>query len=422
MDKKSYNPYDNMLEVLDSAAAELGLDKQDYITLRTPDRELKVSLPIKMDDGHTEVFEGYRVQHSNILGPYKGGIRYHQDVNIDEVKALAAWMTIKCAVVNIPYGGGKGGIKVDARKLSEGEKKRLTQKFALAISPIVGPTKDIPAPDVGSTPQIMAWFMDAYSSQFHENIPGVVTGKPVEVFGSKGRGIATGYGIMYCFKKVLEKTGKKMSDVRVAVQGFGNVGSVSAKLISDLGAKVVACSNVTGAVYCKDGIDVAEFEKFLSDDKDRDVKEFKANGVEYMSNADLIVCDCDVLVPAALEDQINETNAKNVKAKIIVEGANGPTTVAADQILSDMGIVLVPDILANAGGVTVSYFEWVQNNQNFYWTEQEVISKLEHQMDEAFEEVWKTSTENKVSMRTAAYMVALNRLVTAKKYKGEFLS
>jgi len=416
---KTYNPYDNMLNTLDEAASKLGLEEQEYITFKYPDRELKVSLPVQMDDGSIKVFEGYRVQHSNVLGPYKGGIRYHQDVNIDEVKALSAWMTMKCAVVNIPYGGGKGAIKVNPYELSENELRNLTRRYTFAIAPIIGPDKDIPAPDVGSNAFIMAWIMDAYSSLFNANIPGVVTGKPVEVGGARGRGIATGYGVMLSTAFLLKKLGKKLCDVRIAVQGMGNVGSVSAQQVYKRGARVVAVSDVSGGLYCEKGLNIDEISKYLTT-KGALLIDYNADGVEHISNSDLLVCDCDVLIPAALENQINEEVAANLKAKYIVEGANGPTTYEADKVLAERGITVVPDILANSGGVAVSYFEWLQNIERYYWSEEVTLQKLDELMEVAFDGVWETAKEYNVSLRMGAFIVALKRLVTARKLRGNF--
>lgn len=417
---KGYNPYDNFLEVLESAAQKLGMAANDYETIKYPERELKVSVPVLMDDGNIKVFEGYRVQHSTTRGPSKGGIRYHHDANMDEVKALAAWMSFKCAVVNIPYGGGKGAIKVDPRTLSQNEIERLTRKYTTMIMPIMGANKDIPAPDVGTNSQIMDWYMDTYSAVLGYTAPSVVTGKNIELGGSQGRAEATGRGIMITTKKILEKLGKDINSSTVAVQGMGNVGSISAKLLDKIGCKVVAVSDVSEGVYCPTGLDIPEIIDFLQGGK-KLLKDYKKEGVAHISNAELLLTECDVLIPAALENQINGEVAQKLKAKLIVEGANGPTTVEGDAVLKNRGIVVVPDILANAGGVVVSYCEWVQNLQSFYWDESEINKILDKFMTNAFNEVYAIYAEKGVTMRLAAYMLALQRISTAKKLRGMYL-
>ena len=413
-----YNPYDEMLKVLDDAAEKLGLKADDYIKLKYPEKELKVSIPVRMDDGSTKVFEGYRVQHSSVRGPYKGGIRYHQNVDVNEVKALAALMSLKCAVVNIPYGGGKGGVTVDPFQLSKGELERLTRSMVTQFFPIIGPTKDIPAPDVNTNAEIMGWFVDTYSTLKGELSPGVVTGKPIALGGSLGRAEATGRGIMFATREVAKKKGIDLKGARIAVQGAGNVGGVAAKLIHREGGIVVAISDVSGGIYKEDGLDIDEIISFLTAERGRLLKDYTVPGLKRISNDEILTQDVDILVPAALENQITEKNADKIKAKIIVEGANGPTTSAADAILAKRDITLVPDILANAGGVVVSYFEWVQNLQNFYWSEAKVNESLEDIMVNAFESVWETAQKHKVSMRVAAYMVSVDRIVTASKMKG----
>lgn len=419
---KIYNPYANMLEVLENAAKKLGLNEDDYVELRHPERELKVSLPVKMDDGSVKVFEGYRVQHSTVRGPAKGGIRYFHDVNIDEVKALAAWMTLKCAVVDIPYGGAKGGIKVNPRELSKGELERLTRKYTSAISSIIGPTKDIPAPDVGTNPEVMGWIMDTYSSICGGGAEGAVTGKPVEIGGSLGRKEATGRGVMFVIKEIAEKLGIKAEETKVAVQGIGNVGIYAAYLLYKEGYKIVAISGSTGGIYNENGLDMDELlSKIDNTSREELFNEFVAKGAKRITNEELLLCDADILIPAALENQINEDIASKLKAKIIAEGANGPTTVEADRILEQRGIKVIPDILANAGGVVVSYFEWVQNLHYFYWDEEEVNDKLHKVMKKAFCDVWSKAEEMKTSLRMAAYMVAIDRVVKAKKFRGVFL-
>ncbi|MEG2857680.1 MAG: Glu/Leu/Phe/Val dehydrogenase [Clostridia bacterium] len=419
--KQEYNPYDNMLSVLEEAAHHLKLPANEYAAIKYPERELKVSIPVEMDDGTVQVFEGYRVQHSTSLGPCKGGVRYHQDVNIDEVKALSAWMSLKCAVVNIPYGGAKGGVKVDPSKLSRNELKRLTRRYTAMILPLIGPERDIPAPDVGTNAEVMGWIMDTYSMFKGYTVPGVVTGKPVEMFGSLGRSSATGRGVMLIVREVLKKLGKTPSGTRVAVQGFGNVGGTAARLLHELGLTVVAISDVSGGMYCPTGIDVAAVSKFIADNHGKLIGDFPLPaGATRVSNDDVITCDTDILVPAALENQITADNAGNIKASLIVEGANGPTTVEGDKILSEKKITVIPDILANAGGVVCSYFEWVQNIQSLTWDEDEVNTTLEKIMVKAFEQVWDTVEEYKVTPRMGAYIVALRRIAKVKKIRGIF--
>ena len=415
---KNYNPYQEMLEVLDRAANMLGLDEQDYIHLKYPERELKVSIPIEMDDGSIQVFEGYRVQHSSVRGPYKGGIRYHQDVDMDEVKALAGWMSFKCAVVDIPFGGGKGGVRVDATKLSKKELERLTRKYATLLYPIVGPEIDIPAPDVNTNAEVMGWFMDTYSTLRGHLSPGVVTGKPVPIGGSLGRAEATGRGVMFMTREIANKLHLPLKGAKVAVQGAGNVGGIAAKLLYREGCKVVALSDVSGGIYAEDGLNIDEIIDFLTAERGRLLKDYDAPGLVRISNEELLTADVDILIPAALGNQITEEIAPHIKAKIIVEGANGPTTVGGDKILEDNGIVVVPDILANAGGVTVSYFEWVQNLQHFRWEEEEVNRRLENIMIKAFNDVWTTAEKAGTSLRMGAYMVAVDRIVTASKMRG----
>jgi glutamate dehydrogenase (NAD(P)+) len=416
---KQYNPYEDMLEVLDEAAKLLGYDEHDYITVKYPERELKVSIPVKMDDGTIQVFEGYRVQHSGLRGPYKGGIRYHEHVDMDETKALAAWMTLKCAVANVPYGGAKGAVRVDPSKLSRGELERLTRACTAAIMPILGPEIDIPAPDVNTNAEIMGWIMDTYSKSKGYSVPGVVTGKPVELGGSLGRAAATGRGVMYTARNLMNVLGMKPEETKVAVQGMGNVGATSALLMHQLGCKVVAVSDVSGGIICEDGLDIPAIVEFINH-KRRLLKDYKNDKVRFISNEEVLTADVDMLIPAALQNQITEPIARKLKAKVIVEGANGPTTADADKILNERGIIAAPDILANAGGVIVSYFEWVQNIQNLYWDEDEVNRNLERIMNRAFEEVYALSQEKKVSLRLAANMIALKRIVAVQKIRGIF--
>jgi len=418
--KKTYNPYENMLEVLEKAAKLLELDENDYVTVKYPERELKVSIPVEMDDGHIRVFEGYRVQHSSSRGPCKGGIRYHQNVDIDEVKALAAWMSLKCAVANIPYGGGKGAIKVDPKELSKNELKKLTRRYTAMILPLIGPEKDIPAPDVGTNQEIMGWIMDTYSMFKGFTVHGVVTGKPLEVGGSLGRKEATGRGVMLMVRELLHRLGLPVLGTRVAVQGFGNVGGTAAKLLYEEGCKVVGISDVSGGLYKETGLDINKISKFIELNNGKMFKDYEEAGVKHISNEELLMCDCHVLVPAALENQITEEVAKRLQAKIIVEGANGPTAIEADRVLESKGVTVVPDILANSGGVVVSYFEWVQNIQSLTWDEEEVNRTLEKIMIRAFNNVWDTAKSKNTTMRTGAYMVALDRIVNAKKIRSVF--
>ena len=413
----SYNPYQNMLNVVDRAATMLGYNPSDYENLKYPERELKVAVPVEMDDGTVRIFEGYRVQHSTSRGPAKGGIRYHESVDLDEVKALAGWMTFKCAVVNIPYGGGKGGVVVNPATLSNAELRRLTRRFTAMIAPIIGPDQDIPAPDVGTNPEIMGWIMDTYSMLHGRCIHGVVTGKPVEIGGALGRKAATGRGVMLNAKFILEKLGRKPSETTVAIQGQGNVGGVAAELMDKEGFKVVAVSDISGGLYDPEGLDIPAIRKHLSV-RGATLETFPAGKAQRITNAELLELPVTMLVPAALENQINGSNADRVRAEIIVEGANGPLANEADEILDKKGVVIVPDILANSGGVIVSYFEWVQNIQSVSWSEEEVNAKLFGIISRAFEGVWEISKEKDVTLRTGAYLIAVKRVVEANKLRG----
>lgn len=415
---KQYNPYYNFLSVLDKAAKAVGMKEEDYVLIKYPERELKVSVPIKMDDGSVRVFEGYRVQHSTSRGPCKGGIRYHQSVNEDEVKALAAWMSFKCAVVNIPYGGAKGGIKVDPSTLSRAELERLTRRYTAMILPIIGPEKDIPAPDVGTNAQVMDWIMDTFSMMNGYTIPGVVTGKDLEVGGSLGRPEATGRGVMIITMEVLDKYKLAPSEVSVAVQGMGNVGSVAARLLYEKGCKVVAVSDVSGGIRNPEGLDIPEICDFVKQRKL--LKDYDAKGVEHIDNHTLLTTKCDILIPAALENQITGEVAKELNCRLVIEAANGPTTVEADAVLEERGIVVLPDILTNAGGVIVSYCEWVQNLQSLTWDENDVNATLFKVMTRALTDVYHKARDYKISYRLAAYAVAIERLCTAKKKRGIF--
>ncbi len=412
----AYNPYANVLSVVDSAAKILGYAPHEYEAIKHPERELQVSIPVQMHDGSVKVFEGYRVQHSTSRGPAKGGIRYHWNVNKDEVRALAAWMTFKCAVVNIPYGGAKGGVVVDPASLTRDELSKLTRRFTTLIQPIIGPDKDIPAPDVGTNPEIMGWIMDTYSMMTGHCVTGVVTGKPVELGGAPGRNEATGRGVVITTKNILAKHNLDLSQVTVAIQGMGNVGGTAARLFHQENARVVAVSDVSGGVYNPAGLDMPAISAHIQSGKLLD--SYTGDNVRHISNDALLTLDVTVLVPAALENQIHEQNARSIKAKFIIEAANGPTTVEADAILDEMGVVVVPDILANAGGVVVSYFEWVQNIQSMSWTEEDNQTRLEQIMNRSFNDVWSIAQEKAVSLRTAAYLIAVKRVVEAKKNRG----
>lgn len=414
---KDYNPYDNVLAVVESAAKVLGYKPNEYETLKYPERELQVAVPVMMDDGTMKVFEGFRVQHSTVRGPAKGGIRYHWNVNKDEVRALAAWMAFKCAVVGIPYGGAKGGIVVDPTKLSKTELQALTRAFTAAIFPVIGPDKDIPAPDVGTTAEVMGWIMDEYSKLSGRRVMGVVTGKPLEIGGAPGRTAATGRGVVATAKNILAKQGVSLKGITAAVQGFGNVGSLTCKFLNEEGAKILGVSDVSGALYDPNGIDIPSVLAHAAQGKLLDTYQ-PAPTAKRISNEELLVLDVQLLIPAALENQINEKNAGDIKAKYIVEAANGPTTVEADAILDKKGVVLVPDILANAGGVVVSYFEWVQNLQSFTWNEAETNSRLLEIMNNSADAVWAIAQEKKVSMRTGAYLIAIRRIVEANRMLG----
>ncbi|HHT85248.1 MAG: Glu/Leu/Phe/Val family dehydrogenase [Bacillota bacterium] len=415
------NPFENMLEQLDAAAEIAGLDKQDYITLRYPERELTVNFPVKMDDGSIRVFTGYRVQHSTVRGPAKGGIRFHPDVDMDEVRALAAWMTFKCAVVDIPYGGAKGGVTVDPTGLSQGEIERITRGYTAKIADFIGPEKDIPATDVNTTQQMMGWIMDTYSTLAGVYSPGVVTSKPVEAGGSVGRKEATGLGVFFVTRELAKKLNMDLAKSTVAVQGFGNVGSNAAKYLYEAGAKIVAASDVSGGLYCEDGIDIPALLEHVEKHPRRLIEGYRQDGIKTTDNHGILTCKCDFLVLAALENQITEEVAKEVQAKVVVEGANGPTTFAGDKVLEERGVIACPDILTNAGGVTCSYFEWVQNLQHHYWDLETVNSNLERIMVKAFNEVYEVADELKIPMRMAAYIVALKRLIAVQKIRGIFL-
>jgi len=413
----TYDPYQNMLNVLDEAAAVLKLHKDEYAFVRYPEREMTVSLPIRMDDGHIQVFEGYRVQHSSVRGPAKGGIRYHPCSNVNETKALAGWMTIKCAVADIPYGGAKGGIQVNPQLLSNRELERLTREYIYRISPIIGEDTDVPAPDVGTNAQIMAWIVDEYSKLKGKYTPGVVTGKPIEIGGSLGRNEATGRGIMYTLMSYLETAGKSPCDITMAAQGFGNVGSVGCLLMKRAGVKIVAIGDVGRSLYNPNGIDI-EKAYVYANSHGRTLNGYQEEGMKVIPKEDVLHLDVDVLFMAAMENQLNDKTMKDVKAKIILEGANGPTTTEADAYFYKKGIEILPDVMTNAGGVVGSYYEWVQNRTGFYWTEEDYNKKLHDNMKKTFQTVWRIKGKYHVPARLACYIIALNRIVKAQNYRG----
>ncbi|XZF75664.1 Glu/Leu/Phe/Val family dehydrogenase [Bacillus sp. AL-1R] len=400
-------------EVISEALHKLGYSKELYELLKEPLRFLTVQIPVRMDDGSVKIFTGYRSQHNDSVGPTKGGIRFHPEVNEDEVKALSMWMSLKCGIVDLPYGGGKGGIICDPRKMSIFELERLSRGYVRAISQIVGPTKDIPAPDVYTNPQIMAWMMDEYSRIQEFDSPGFITGKPLVLGGSEGRETATAQGVTICIEEAAKRKGIDLKGASVIVQGFGNAGSFLAKFMVEAGAKVVGISDALGALYDPDGLDIHSLlEK-------RDSFGTVTNlFTDVISNKELLEKPCDILVPAAISNQITIENAHNINASIVVEAANGPTTLEATKILTERGILLVPDVLASAGGVSVSYFEWVQNNQGYYWSDEEVAQKLREKMVRSFDSVYQTSVNRKVNMRLAAYMVGIRKMAEASRFRG----
>lgn len=415
----TYDPYTNVIDTM-TKAMEIGhIDQSMFEILKNPQRETKVYLPVEMDDGSVKVFEGYRVQHSNIRGPFKGGIRYHQDCNLNEVKALATWMTLKCAVADIPYGGAKGGIKVDPHTLSKRELRSLTRRYTFAIAPIIGSDTDIPAPDINTNPQTMALVLDTYSQLKGHPCPGVVTGKPVELAGSRGRNSATGRGVVISTKLLLAREGKQLAGTTAAIQGMGNVGANAARVFYHRGVKVVAISDISGGLFCEDGLDIDTISVFLEKENAL-LKDYDAPGIRHISNEEVLTCPCDVLVPAAMENQITEQNADQLRCSYIVEAANGPTTEEADAILEKRGITLIPDIFANSGGVIVSYFEWVQNIQELTWDRDQVNKMLEKLMSRSFQSILDVTEECHCSFRMAAYIVALRKLVYTEQIKGIF--
>jgi len=408
------NAYEVALENFDLAANALELEDNVRAMIKYPERELKVSIPVRMDSGKIIRFEGYRVQHSTQRGPAKGGIRYHPNVTIDEVKALATWMTWKCAVVNIPYGGGKGGVTCDPKALSLGELERLTRRYASAILPIIGPEKDIPAPDVYTTPQIMAWIMDTYSMMKGYPVTGVVTGKPISLGGSLGRNEATGRGVFYTTRSSCQNLGIPLQGARTVVQGFGNAGSIAANLMHEGGAKVIAVNDTKGCIFHPKGLDIPAVVAF----KNRTGTVVGFPAAERITPEELLSLDCEVLIPAALENAITEDNAHTIHARIVSEAANGPVTPEADRIFDQNGIFLIPDILCNAGGVTVSYFEWVQDENHLFWDENDVNAKLEKIMTRSFNDVFKIHVDHKVNMRLAANMLGVGRVAEACRVRG----
>ena len=400
-------------EIIGEALNKLGFDEGMYDLIKEPMRLLTVRIPVRMDDGSVKTFTGYRAQHNDAVGPTKGGVRFHPDVDVEEVTALSMWMTLKCGIVDLPYGGGKGGIVCDPRQMSIHEVERLSRGYVRAISQIVGPTKDIPAPDVFTNSQIMAWMMDEYSQMDEFNSPGFITGKPIVLGGSQGRDRSTALGVVIAIEEAAKRRGKTIEGSRVVIQGFGNAGSFLAKFLYDQGAKIVGISDAYGALHDPEGLDI----DYLLDR--RDSFGTVTNLFEdTISNKELFELDCDILVPAAISNQITEDNANDIKAEIVVEAANGPTTMAATKILSERGVLLVPDVLASAGGVTVSYFEWVQNNTGYYWTEEEVNEKLREKLVKAFDTIYNLAENRKIDMRLAAYIVGIKRTAEAARYRG----
>ncbi len=415
IDQKRVNLWEQARGQFNSAADAIGLDDSCRAVLGHCRRVLTVNVPVRMDDGTIEQFIGFRAQHSNLRGPFKGGLRYHPDVNVDEMMAMAMWMTWKCAVVNVPFGGGKGGIKCDPRQMSSGEVERMTRRFTKELLPVLGPETDIPAPDVNTNPQVMAWIHDMYAVESGENAPGVVTGKPISLGGSLGREDATGRGCVYTAAKALRRIGSQIDGASLVVQGFGNVGYPVAKLWQEFGGKVLAVSNIYGGIYNSSGLDVEAVKRYEADSPA--LSEFP--GGEPISNTELLALACDVLCPAALENAITADNAGNIKAKIIAEAANGPTTPEADAILEDAGVFIIPDILANAGGVTVSYFEWVQGLAHFFWKVEDVHARLKEIMNDAFDAVVATHGRlDNVTMRMAATALAVERVAEAFHMRG----
>ncbi|NPV52886.1 MAG: Glu/Leu/Phe/Val dehydrogenase [Firmicutes bacterium] len=411
---KKFDPFEIAQYQYDSVVEKMDIDDGIKEVMRYPERVLYVSFPVKMDDGSIRVFHGFRAQHSTARGPAKGGIRFHPDVTIEEVKALAMWMTWKCATVGIPFGGGKGGVICNPKEMSAGELERLTRRFTTELSAIIGPTRDIPAPDVYTNAQTMAWIMDTYSMHMGEPVPAVVTGKPLAIGGSAGRNEATARGVLFVVREACRQLDTPLAGIRVAIQGFGNAGSMAAKFFFEEGCRVVAVSDSKGGIFNANGLDIPK----VMVHKERAGTVLGAEGGEEISNEALLELDCDILIPAALENQLTGENAPRVKARIIAEAANGPTAPEADRILFERGVTVIPDILANAGGVTVSYFEWVQNLQASYWPEDKVNKRLELIMTRSFKDVFDVARQQGVPMREAAYMVAIKRVTEAIKVRG----
>ena len=416
--KPDENPFEMAKMQFDIVAEKMGLDKNICKYLKRIERSLIVSIPIIMDNGDLEVFEGYRVHHSTVRGPGKGGLRYSEGVFLDEVKALAMWMTWKNSLLNLPLGGAKGGVCVDPSKLSKKELERLTRRFTAEIINVIGPDIDIPAPDINTNPQIMAWIMDVYSMQKGKSVPGVVTGKPIAIGGSVGRETATGRGLYFILQAIGEKLDLDLKSLKIAIQGFGNVGGNIAKILYEEGAKVIAVSDISGGLFDEEGLNIKELLEWR--DQSGLLKDFYERDYFFISNKELLEIECDILIPASIENQITESNANNINCKVILEGANGPTTPEADEILKRRKIIVVPDILANAGGVCVSYFEYVQDLQSYFWKLDRINQELRNIMIEAFEEVYKVSEEKEVTLRIAAYMIAISRLKRAIELRGIF--
>jgi glutamate dehydrogenase (NAD(P)+) len=412
--EKELNPWEEQAARFDLAARKLNLEDGLWKVLRYPNREVILHIPVAMDNGTLEVFTGFRVQHSIARGPSKGGIRYGPDVNLDEVRALASWMTWKCAVVNIPFGGAKGGVICDPSKMSLGELERMTRRYTAELVEFIGPEKDVPAPDVNTNEQTMAWMMDTYSMHMRQTVTAVVTGKPINIGGSLGRREATGRGIMICSNEAVKRLGLSPSATRVIVQGFGNVGSNAAHLMTRVGYKVIGISEVGGGIYNRNGIDIAALMEF----RQRSGSIHGFPGAERTNESELLTADCEILIPAATENQITSHNVERLKCKILAEGANGPTTSAADEVLAEKGVFVIPDILCNAGGVTTSYFEWVQDRQGYFWTESVVNERLDEMMRLAFDDVVRYAKTHNVNNRIAAYMLAIDRVADTIRRRG----
>ena len=411
---KEENPFESMMQRFDEAASRLNLDPNIYKILRWPNREITIYIPVMMDDGNYQVFTAYRVQHNFARGPAKGGVRYSPDVNLDEVRALAAWMTWKCAVVNIPFGGAKGGIICDPREMSPTEIERLTRRYTAELLDFIGPERDVPAPDMNTNEQTMAWMMDTYSMHARHTVTAVVTGKPIEIGGSRGRKEATGRGLLFVCNEACKKFGLNLKDTRVVIQGAGNVGGTAAHLMHKAGYKVIGLGDITGSLYNPNGLDVPGLLGYLAENKT--VEGY--SDAEHISTADLLELECEILVPAATENQITTHNADRIRCKILAEGANGPTTADADEIVSEKRIFVIPDILANAGGVTVSYFEWVQDRMGFFWNEDTVNTRLHEIMVSSFNDVVGFANKYSVNTRLAAYMLAIDRVAYDTRLRG----